>query len=50
MGTVIVKKIVLALFGLAFALLVSSCNDHIKNPQSPPKAPEKECKQHSRKW
>ena len=44
------KKIILALFGLAFALLVSSCNDQIKKAQNPPKVSEKEVKSHSRKW
>ncbi len=45
------KKIILALFGISFALaLITSCNEHHKKPQEIKKHVEKEHKIYSRKW
>ncbi len=45
------KKIILALFGLAFAFVITSCNDQGKKSDDHKKSLEKENKQvHSRRW
>lgn len=46
----IVKKIILAILGISFALAITACNDRDKKSQEMKKQVEKDLKPYSRKW
>lgn len=49
MSGVIMRKLVLALLGLAFAVVISACNDQGRKCRDPEKCPEKQ-ERHHRRW